>query len=105
MIKTELIASTKAVKVKDRQMIIVTTTSGAVIWVPQAQFDSASETISYTPRAKGEKYTKSDGKEGTLLQDRNDFVGGAKQIVQKHSAKELLEFVISKGVTPTFSLS
>ena len=102
---TELIASTKSVIANGRELVIVTTASGATVWVSKSQLDSSAEQISYDAKKAGAKYITKDGVEGVLKSDRNDFVGCGKQIIKKYDAKELLASVIAAGVTPTFSLS
>ncbi len=102
---TELIASAKPVVATGRDMIIVTTASGATVWVTKSQFDPAAEQITYTVRKAGEKYIKKDKTEGVLLADRNEYVGSSKQIVKKYDTLGIMDYLISKGVTPTFSLA
>ena len=101
---TELIASTNNVNVKGKDMVIVVTKSNQTVWVPKAQFDSSAESITYNSLSAGAEYTKKDGTKGVLVADRNEFVGTSKQIVEKSSAKDLLDHLISKGITPTFNL-
>lgn len=102
---TEIVASWKQVNVEGRDLYIVTTVSGQVVWIPKQQFDSNSETITYKPMKAGDEFQKKDGTVGTLSKDRNEFVGCGKQIVRKFDSKELLEYVINKGITPSFALS
>lgn len=102
----ELMASWKLVApVGGKEQYVVTTVSGAVIWVPKAQFDSNAETISYEVMKAGDKYTKRDLTEGTLTKDRNNFIGCAKQIVKKYSSKELYEELAKSGITPALVLN
>lgn len=103
--KTELIASWKLVNANGKEQYIVTTTSGQTIWIPKAQFDTNAEQITYKTMKVGDEYTKQDGTKGKLKQDRNEFLGAGKQVIKKYDAKELLEFMNSKGITPTFALS
>ena len=103
--KTEIIASWKLVTKDSRELYVVTTVSGAVVWVNKHNFDTNAETISYKAMKAGDEYTKSDKSVGTLKSDRNEFVGCGRQIVKKFNSVELLDHMIAKGVTPTFALS
>lgn len=103
--KTEIIASWKLVLAKGREMYIITTTLGNTIWCTKNQFDSNAETITYQPLVKGTEYTNSKGEKAQLQADRNEYIGSGKQIVKKYDAKEILDHLASKGITPTFSMS
>ena len=103
--KTELIASWKLVNANNREMYIVTTISGSVVWVPKAQFDTNAEQITYTMLKAGSDYTNSAGDKAQLKADRNEFNGCGKQVVKKYSTLEILDHLANKGVTPTFALS
>lgn len=103
--KTELIASWKLVTVEGRDMYIVNTISGAVVWVPKSQFDTNAEQITYKSLKAGEKYIKKDKTEGVLQADRNEFLGCGKQILKKYDTMEIMDHLISKGITPTFQMS
>ena len=103
--KTELIASWKLVVVNNKDMYVVTTVSGATVWIPKAQFDTNAEQITYKLLKAGDKYIKSDKTEGVLQQDRNEFIGCGKQIVKKYSTLEVLDHLASKGITPTFAMN
>lgn len=103
--KTELIASWKLVTNNLREMYIITTVSGAIVWVPKTQFDTNAEQITYKLLTKGSKYTNSKGEEAELQADRNEYFGAGKQIVKKYDAKEMIDYLVSKGVTPQFSMS
>lgn len=98
-------ASWKLVNNKGREMYIVTTISGAIIWVPKAQFDTNAEQITYSTMKAGDTYTNSKGEAAKLKLDRNEFLGCGKQIIKKYDTKEILDHMIAKGVTPTFALS
>ena len=102
---TELIASAKPVVATGRELVIITTASGATIWVPKAQYDASAEQVNYVAKKKGDKYTKKDGTEGVLTSDRNEYLGCGKQIVKKHDTLSVMDYLISKGITPTFSMS
>ncbi len=103
--KTEIIASWKLVTKDSRELYVVTTVSGAIVWINKHNFDTNAETITYKPMKAGDKYTKSDKTEGELKTDRNEFVGCGRQIIKKYTAVELMDHMIAKGVTPTFALS
>lgn len=105
MLKTELIASWSTATVSGREMYIVNTVSGAEVWVNKSKFDTNAEQVSYHIMKAGDKYTKSDGTEGTLQKDRNEFKGAGKQVVKKYNSLEILDSLTAKGITPTFSLS
>lgn len=97
--KTERIVSIKPVVTKDGDQVIVTTASGAVVWVRKNQFDSSAETVSYEPRKAGEKYTTKDGKTGELKSDRNDYMGCGKA-----SKVDFFAELFKMGITPAISL-
>lgn len=103
--KTEIIASWKLVAKDSRELYVITTVSGAVVWVSKAQFDTNAETITYKVMKAGDEYTKKDNTVGVLKADRNEFSGCGRQIVKKFNSVELLDHMIAKGVTPTFALS
>lgn len=103
--KTEIIASWKLVTKDSRELYVVTTVSGAIVWINKHNFDTNAETITYKLMKAGDEYTKSDKTVGVLKDDRNEFIGCGKQIVKKYSAVELMDHMISKGVTPQFALS
>ena len=103
--KTELIASWKIVNSEGRELYLVTTVTGQSVWVPKAQFDSNAEQITYKSLKAGDTFIGKDKVEGTLIKDRNEFVGCGKQIVKKYNSMEIMDHMIAKGVTPTFALS
>ena len=102
--KTEIIAGYKPVPTKKGNRVIVITQSGQQIWVLPEQHQADAETISYNPRKAGEKYTDKNGAEQALQADRNDLVAFGKQIVKKHSTLEVMDYLMSKGVTPAFNM-
>ncbi len=106
--KTELIAAWRiqpqAGKMKN-DMIIVTTISGAEVWVNKHQFDTNAEQITYNVMKAGDEYTNKTGDKATLVADRNEFKGCSKQIIKKYDAKEMLDYMASKGMTNALSLS
>lgn len=104
--KTEIIASTKCVlNAKKIEMIIVTTTTGSVVWLPKSQFDATAETISFVSKKAGEDYTSKDGLIKQLKSDRNEFTGSYRQIVQKLSAAETIAKIFTiTGTMPVLSV-
>lgn len=100
---TEKIASFKSVNTKTGEKVLVTTVSGAQIWVPKAQFAQSATNIRYTKRAKGDKYVnRTTGVEGILQSDQNDFVGISMDSVS--DKKELLQFAHSIGMNVTLAI-
>lgn len=98
---TENIASTKPVVSKGRELILVVTSSGQQVWVNKGQFDATSETVSYLSHKAGSTYmNKATGVEGQRKSDMNEFVGCGKA-----SKFAVIDYLVSKGITPTFSLS
>ena len=104
MNKNEKIIGSKAVLAKGREMVIVTTESNETVWVTKQQFAPKATTITYKPRKAGEAYTNSEGAQAVLKADRNDFVGLDKVSVMENSTKETIDYLLSKGVTPSFNL-
>lgn len=103
--KTEIIASWKLVTKESKELYVVNTVLGNIVWIPKSQFDTNAETITFKPMKAGDTYTKSDKTEGILVVDRNEFQGCGKQIVKKFNSIELLDHLASKGITPTFAMS
>lgn len=102
---TEIIASWKKVTPTGGfTQYVVTTTSGATVWVPEKQFDSNAETISFEVMKAGDKYIKKDLSEGVLKNDRNNFTGCGKQIVKKYSNVELFTELNKLGIQPNVVL-
>ena len=95
---TELIASTKPVVATGKQFVIVTTASGATIWVAKEQFDTNADQIVYNTHKKGEEYTKRDDTKGVFATDRNEFVG-----MKKLNKLELLDYMAKLGISPSLS--
>ena len=95
---TELIASKKPVVSRGQQLVIVTTDSGATIWVVKDQLDPNADQISYNSRKKGEKYADKDGESHELQSDRNEFVGTGK--ISKFA---LLDYMAKIGIAPSLS--
>lgn len=105
--KTELISSVKPVTTSKggKEMLILTTIEGNVVWVPKSQFDASADTVTFNSMKKDDTYTKADGSQGQLIADRNEFVGCNKQVVKKYSTMEIMDHLISKGITPTFAMA
>lgn len=95
---TELIASSKPVVSKGVELVIVTTASGATIWVSKSQFNPNADQVSYNAKKKGESYTKSTGEVATLVNDRNEFVGTGK--ISKFA---MLDYMAKLGISPSLS--
>lgn len=102
---TELIASWKLVNNGLRDMYIVYTESGKEVWANKSQFDTNAEQISFKTMKAGDEYTNSKGELAQLKKDRNEFLGCGKQIVKKYNSMEILDHLVSKGITPTFAMS
>jgi len=95
---SEIIASVKPVVAQGKNMVIVTTASGATVWVAKDQFNPNADTIQYNSRKKGEKYTDKENQQHELQSDRNEYVGSAKL-----SKLELLDYMAKIGVSPSFN--
>lgn len=102
--KNEKIVASKPAAVNGAQMIIITTESDNTVWVPASQFSKLATIVTYKPRKAGEEYVRKDGTKGTLKADRNDFVGLDRVSVMENSTKETIDYMLSKGVTPSFNL-
>lgn len=120
MLLTELIASWKLVNSRGREMYIVTTITGKTVWVSKNNFDTNAEQITFKSLKKGDSVvanrdSSTNGTDGkplylkgasiVLKEDQNEFVGCGKQIIKKYSSLEVIDHLVSKGVTPTFSMS
>ena len=98
---TETIASKKPVLAKSGEMFLVTTKSGATIWVMKSQLVDSAETITYEQHAAGSTYTNNKtGEIGVRKSAANEFVGYGKA-----SKFDVLDYLKAQGVTPVFSLS
>lgn len=98
---TEIIASKKPVLAKFGEMFLVTTKSGAVIWVMRSQLPDNAENITYEQHAVGSTYTNNKtGESGVRKVASNEFIGFGKA-----SKFDVLDYLKAQGVTPTFSLS
>lgn len=104
---TEIIAAVKQLPAGGKlktDMILVTTNTGNKVWCPKSQFDESAETITFDQKKKGDTYTTKDGAQGVLSSDRNEFIGHNKQVVRKYTTLEVMDHLISKGITPTFAV-
>lgn len=98
---TETIASSKPVNTAKGKKVIVLTTTGKQVWVPEHQFDTNAETVSFIPHLAGSEYKNpKTGEVGKRKEDSNEFVGCGKA-----SKFAVIDYLVSKGITPTFSLS
>ena len=77
MKKTERIAGFKPVLANGIDQVIITTASGAELWIPKEKFDDTQKSVMFTARKAGDKYVTKKGTEGILKADRNDFEGYA----------------------------
>ena len=100
MQKTELITAMKPVMVKGIEKMIVTTESGAQIWINKSQADTTAETITYVVEPAGTKYTV-NGVEKTSQSDYFQFVGFYRQIIKKMSTADLYKELAKSGITPS----
>lgn len=119
--KTELIAFHKLVSTAKGDKYIVTTVTGVEIWVNKSQFNENAEQISYLSHKAGDsviansdsRRMKEDGKTPLYLKGdtiklekaQNDFKGCGIQRVKKFDTTQIMDFLIGKGVTPTFAVS
>jgi hypothetical protein len=100
--KTKQILGTKNVNFNGADYVVVTTVDNDIIWVKKDQFDTSAETITYTARKAGDKYTDKSGAEQTLKTDRNDFNCLGKLGVAK--TVELFEKLQKLGITPAINV-
>lgn len=76
MKKTEKIASVKPVVANGIEQVVITTVTGAVVWVKQSSFDDTKKAIVFDAKKAGDTWTnKATGETGELKADRNDFEG------------------------------
>lgn len=93
MNKTERIVGFKLVNTPSGEQYVVTTASGAVVFVPKARFDSSASTITYLPMKAGDLYVdRKTSEERKRLKDGNNFVCQGKL-----NSIDLAEYVISRG--------
>mgnify|MGYP003644932845 CR=1 FL=1 len=103
--KTELIACFKHLLVKGVEKVLITTVSGAQIWVNKDQFDSTAEVVSYTVQPVGTKYTdKATGTEKETTSVSNQLNGFNKQVAKKFNAVELFAELQKIGITPAINV-
>ncbi len=93
-----MITSKKPVTTKNGDQVIVTTASGAEIWVPKSQFDVNADQIVYESHKAGDKYANRDGVETAYTKDGNKFVG-----CKKINKFELLDYMLKIGIQPSLS--
>lgn len=100
MQKTELITAMKPVMVKGVEKIIVTTESGATIWINKSQMDNTAETITYSIEPAGSKYIV-NGVEKTSKDVYFKFEGFYRQIIKKMSTADLYKELAKSGIVPS----
>jgi hypothetical protein len=97
---TENIVSRKNVVKDGKDLVLVTTESGAEVWAPKAQLNDAAETVSFNAHKKGSKWSNpKTGATGERREDTNEYLGCGR--INKFA---ILDYLKSQGVTPTFSL-
>ena len=97
---TENIVSRKNVVKDSKELVLVTTTSGAEIWVPKTQLNDAAETVSFNVHKAGSTWTNSKtGATGVRKADATEYIGCGR--INKFA---ILDYLKSQGVTPTFTL-
>ena len=92
MNKTERIVGFKLVNTERGEQFVVTTHTGAVVFVPKAQFDASANTITYKAMKAGDEYTNKDGEVLKRVKDGNNFVCQGKL-----SSIDLADYLISRG--------
>lgn len=110
--KTELILASKAVNVIGKgERIILTTESGAQVWVKADQYNSNHETVTYDAHKAGDKIIATadganhkKGDEITLKQDQNQFLGSGKQLSKVESFKSKMLVFQELGIVPTLAM-
>lgn len=81
-------------------MVLITTVTGKQIWVNENQFDAKAETVTYNAHEAGSSYVdKTSGETKQRVKAANEFVGTGKT-----TKFAVLDYLIAKGVTPTFAL-
>lgn len=97
---TEIIASTKQVATAGRKLVLIVTKSGAQVWANADQFDDKAETVSYNSYKAGTEWKNAkSGQTGIRKSDANEVVGFGKS-----SKFDVLDYLVAKGVTPSFNL-
>lgn len=110
--KTELILASKAVNVVGKgERVILTTESGAQVWVKADQYNTNHDTVTYNAlKANDKVIAHSDGanhKKGdtiVLKQDQNEFLGSGKQMSKLESFKSKMLVFQELGIVPTLAM-
>ena len=99
---TEAIVSTKPVVAAGIEKVLITTESGATVWVNKSQFIPNAKSVTYEAHAAGSTWTNAKtGATGTRKSASNEYVG----CDGKAQDLTVIKYLISQGITPTFSLS
>lgn len=100
---TEPIAASKGVNFDGKELYIVTTSLGNIVWVPKSQFDPSAETVTFEPKKAGDKYMNKAGEEKVLTKDANQFVGCGKMNKVDNTIRLFTE-LHKMGITPAISM-
>lgn len=127
--KTEIIVGAKPVPTKG--LMLIHTESGQQLFVSDKAYNENAETVTYETHAAGSTFIATRDSSRTMpnpdpttagatpfvplyrkgqsvvrQKDSVEFVCfGAKQVVKKYSALELIDHMIAKGITPAFNLA
>jgi hypothetical protein len=103
---TENITGYKLIKrsTDNAEVYLVTTSGNKEIWAPKSQFDTAAETITFSPVKAGEVWVNSrTGATGTYQNDAYQFVTcGKRDSVDTKTA--VLMNLMKAGFTPNISI-
>ena len=103
---TEVITGYKLVKrsTDNSEVYLITTNSNKEIWAPKSQFDTASETVTFTPVKKGQQWhNPKTGQSGVYQADAYQFATcGRRDTVDTKTA--VLANLFKAGFTPTISI-
>lgn len=92
MNKTDRIVGFKLVNTERGEQFVVTTHTGAIVFVPKALFDSSASTITYKVGKAGEEYTTKEGEVKKRLKDGVNFV-----CMGRLTSIDLADYLISRG--------
>lgn len=92
MNQTDRIVGFKLVNTERGEQFVVTTHTGAVVFVPKALFDSSATTITYKAGKAGDEYVTKEGEVKKRTKDGNNFVCQGKL-----SSIDLADYLISRG--------
>jgi len=103
---TEVITGYKLVKrsTDNSEVYLITTNSNKEIWAPKSQFDTNSETVTFTPVKKGQQWhNPKTGQSGVYQADAYQFATcGKRDTVDTKTA--VLANLFKAGFTPTISI-